>query len=106
MSSWTSPLSDEQSGRIAALERACACPVLTAANAAAAGSADNREKKSADGKDDRAGSLRDWYLACADEPPPESPLVKLTIKKVIKTTVEFIPELSLCLYPCLSLSFY
>ncbi len=70
------PLTESQIRQISTLETVCACPILSATAKLGAGG------------EERPGSLREWYLACSDEPQLEPPLVKHTIAKVIKVCVK------------------
>jgi hypothetical protein len=69
-------LSDEQTARLEEVERMCSCPILSAAPAAAS-------VKSLTTESSEKGTLREWYIECAIDPPKEEPLVKATINKVI-----------------------
>ena len=77
MTSWMNlSLDDEQTSRLDALEKICACPIL------ASGNASDPKKASESKADPKSLPLRDWYIECANEPPKEDVLLKRSVERV------------------------
>jgi hypothetical protein len=87
---WVSiELSDDQNNRISELEKLAACPILTCAskltNQKVNGSIPSESTKVKDSippSDNKDVSLRQWYIQCANDNPPELPLIQKTVSKV------------------------